>query len=105
MIKSIKDLEFGGKMYIILVYDIKQVDNFARVQRYVYKICKRYLVHVQNSVFEGEITVSNLIKLKEELKRYLRCDLDSCIIFKSRNKKWLDKEFVSTEMEDNIQFI
>ena len=68
MIKSIKDLEFGGKMYIILVYDIKQVDNFARVQRYVYKICKRYLVHVQNSVFEGEITVSNLIKLKEELR-------------------------------------
>ena len=101
MIKSIKDLEFGGKMYIILVYDIKQVDNFAKVQRYVYKICKRYLVHVQNSVFEGEITLSNLIKLKEELKRYLRCDLDSCIIF----KKWLDKEFVSNEIEDNIQFI
>ena len=105
MIKSIKDLEFGGKMYIILVYDIKQIDNFARVQRYVFKTCKRYLVHVQNSVFEGEITLANLTRLKEELKQYLRADLDSCIVFKSRNKRWLDKEFITNEVEDNIQFI
>ena len=105
MTKNIKDLEFGGRMYIILVYDIKQVNNYNKVQRNVFKICKRYLIHVQNSVFEGEITLANLTKLKEELKQYLRNDLDSCIIFKSRNKRWLDKEFLTNEIEDNIQFI
>ena len=48
-----KDLKYGGDMYIILVYDIKQVDDYAKVQRKVFQICKRYLYHVQNSVFEG----------------------------------------------------
>lgn len=92
-------------MYVILVYDIKQVGNFARVQRYVYKICKRYLIHIQNSVFEGELTLAQIMELEFQLKKYLRADEDSCLLFKSRNKRWLDKEFITREIVSNEQFI
>ena len=63
-----KDLKYGGNMYVILVYDISTDDNGARVSRNIFKICKKYLTHVQKSVFEGEITPVLLRKLYLELK-------------------------------------
>lgn len=92
-------------MYVIVVYDIKQVDNFSKVQRMVFKICKKYLYHVQNSVFEGTLTKYQIEKLKMELKTILRGDEDSCIIFKSRNERWLQKEIITNQKEENEQFI
>jgi len=92
-------------MYIILIYDIKQKDDFAKVQRKVYQISKKYLFHVQNSVFEGELSESQIMKLKLELKQYLRRKEDSCIMFKSRNERWLQKEFITEPMEEDRQFI
>ena len=56
-------------MYIILMYDIKQIDDYNKVQRKVYQICKKYLYHVQNSVFEGELSEAQIIKLKIELRQ------------------------------------
>lgn len=92
-------------MYVIVVYDIKQVDNFAKVQRKVFKICKKYLYHVQNSVFEGALTKYQIEKLELELKAVLRGDDDSCIIFKSRNERWIQKEILTNQREENEQFI
>lgn len=92
-------------MYIILVYDIKQVDDFQRVQRRAFKECKKYLYHVQNSVFEGEISQSQMYELKSKLELIFRSDLDSCIIFKSNNKRWLTKEYVTAQIDENPQFI
>lgn len=80
-------------MYVILVYDISGDENGQKILGKVFKICKKYLVHIQNSVFEGEITNSQLMNLNVELNKYTRKDLDSVIIFKSRNEKWLSKEF------------
>lgn len=80
-------------MYIILVYDICLDNNGARVLRNVFKICKKYLTHIQNSTFEGEINESSLKKLKYELDKWIRKDQDSVLVFKSRNEKWLNKEF------------
>ena len=81
-------------MYVILVYDINLEEREGqRVLRNVFKTCKKYLIHIQNSVFEGELLESQAIKLKAELDRYIREDKDSVILFKSRNQRWLDKEF------------
>lgn len=80
-------------MYVILVYDIKMDDDGPRVLRRVFKICKRYLSHVQKSVFEGELTAAKLAALKRELKKWIREDKDSLIVFHSLNKRWLKKEF------------
>jgi len=82
-------------MYVILVYDINLEEREGqRVLRNVFKTCKKYLIHIQNSVFEGELLESQAIKLKAELDKYIREDKDSVILFKSRNQRWLDKEFL-----------
>ena len=86
-------------MYIILVYDIKVDEKGQKILNKVFKVCKRYLCHIQNSVFEGELSEGQIVKLKCEIDRLIRKDFDSVIIFKSRNKKWLQKEFWG--LEDN----
>lgn len=70
----------------------------ARVSRNVFKICKKYLTHVQKSVFEGELTKAQLAKLKSELNKWVRSDEDTIIIFKNNNKKWLKKEFLGMDL-------
>ena len=80
-------------MYIVLVYDVSQEENGARRWSRIFKICKKYLTHIQNSVFEGELSKGQLAQLQKELKEYFDKELDSVIIFKSRQEKWLDKEF------------
>lgn len=92
-------------MYVVLVYDISLNNNGAWVLNKVFKICKKYLIHVQNSVFEGEISESQLLKLEYELKKYIRKDLDSVILFKSRNERWLKKEFWGLQIETGSPFI
>ena len=47
--------------YIFLFYDVGE----KRVNK-VFKVCKKYLTHHQNSVFRGEITPSKIISLKRE---------------------------------------
>ena len=69
-------------MYVVLVYDISLEDKGAKRWRSVFKICKKYLSHIQNSVFEGEISKPHIDK-----------NLDSVIVFKSRQEKWLEKDF------------
>lgn len=82
-------------MYVVLVYDINlEEKDGPKVLRKVFKICKKYLVHIQNSVFEGELLESQLVKLKKELDKCIRKNKDSVILFKSRNQKWLEKEFL-----------
>ena len=82
-------------MYIILVYDINLENKEGqKVLRKVFKTCKKYLFHIQNSVFEGEISQAQLLKMKAELDEYIRNDKDSVIVFKSRNQRWLEKEFL-----------
>ncbi|MCI8411450.1 MAG: CRISPR-associated endonuclease Cas2 [Clostridia bacterium] len=88
-------------MYVILVYDINLEEKEGqKVLRNVYKICKKYLVHIQNSVFEGELLESQMLKLETELNRYIRDDKDSVIVFKSRSQRWLDKKFLGMIEDD-----
>ena len=80
-------------MYVVLVYDVSQEENGARRWSRIFKICKKYLTHIQNSVFEGELSKAQFAQLQKELNEYINKELDSVIIFKSRQEKWLDKEF------------
>lgn len=80
-------------MYVVLVYDISQEKNGAKRWSKVFKISKKYLSHIQNSVFEGEISKVQLTKMQNELKPHIDKNLDSVIVFKSRQEKWLEKDF------------
>lgn len=83
------------------MYDINLEEKEGqKVLRNVFKICKKYLVHIQNSVFEGELLDSQMLKLRKELNGYIRNDKDSVIVFKSRSQRWLDKEFLGMIEDD-----
>ena len=57
--------------YAIVFYDVGE----KRVAK-VFKICKQYLVHYQNSVFRGHITPANYLELKGKLKKVIEIDYD-----------------------------
>lgn len=92
-------------MYVILVYDIKSDDYGQKILNRTFKTCKKYLCHIQNSVFEGELSESQIVKLKYELKDIIRENIDSVILFKSRNEKWLKKEMWGKEDDKTSNFI
>ncbi len=86
-------------MYYILVYDVKE----KRVQK-VHKFLKRYLNWVQNSVFEGELTKGQFEALKIALKKLLKTEEDSVIIYKLGSLKYTEREIVGVEknLTDNL---
>ncbi len=92
-------------MYVILVYDIKTDQGGQKVLNKTFKICKRYLTHIQNSVFEGELSESQLLKLKMELASIIRNDRDSLIVFKNRNEKWIPKEMWGVQEDKMSNFL
>lgn len=93
-------------MYVLLVYDINiQEKSGQKVLRKTFKACKKYLHHIQNSVFEGELTKSQLEELRIELAEYIRKDVDSVIVFKSRVDRWLEKDFWAKEDDLTTNFL
>lgn len=86
-------------MFVILYYDA----NEKRVSKFL-KICKKYLIWVQNSVFEGEISKANLEKLKLELKKKAK-DNDSVIIYEFENLKYSNREVIGIDKKENIKFL
>jgi len=82
-------------MYVIIVYDVS-------VKRVV-KVCqflRQYLNWVQNSVFEGELTESELVKIKEVLKEIIDINEDSIIIYILHSNKVLQKEHIGIKKEE-----
>ena len=71
-------------MYVVLVYDVSKDENGRKRWSHIFKICKKYMSHIQNSVFEGELSKVQLIKMQNELKPYINSELDSVILFKRR---------------------
>ena len=54
------------------------------------KILRKYLFHIQKSVFEGTLTPKQFKTLKEELKN-VKGDSDSIIFYVSYNEKQIYK--------------
>ena len=85
-------------MFVIVVYDV----NVKRNKK-VLKICRKYLFHVQRSVFEGNITEAKLRRLKGELSRIISKEEDSIIIYRFETLKYSSKEVIGLyEAEDNF---
>ena len=56
------------------------------------KICRKYLIHVHKSVFEGMITDATLSRLKKELERVIDVEEDSICIYQMNSVKYTRKE-------------
>lgn len=85
-------------MFVIVTYDVAQ----KRVNKAM-KTCRKYLNHVQNSVFEGMITDGKLRQLKQELGKVIVPAQDSVCIYEIQNIKYTRKESIGViKCEDNI---
>lgn len=85
-------------MFVILTYDI----NIKRNNK-VRNLCRKYLQHVQKSVFEGYITEAKLKKLKSELYKECKVEEDSIIIYRFDSLKYSQREILGTyEQKDNF---
>lgn len=81
--KKKKDLHYN---YVFLFYDVSQ----KRVHK-VFKICKKYLNHWQNSVFRGAISNAQILKLENEIKEIIDEEQDFISIVKLVDFKYIDE--------------
>lgn len=79
-------------MFVVLVYDVNQ----KRVAK-VLKICRKYLMHVQKSVFEGRITDASLKRLKQELTDTVEPKEDAICIYCLESPKYTWKECIGIQ--------
>ncbi len=86
-------------MFYILMYDV----NEKRVAKAL-KVCRRYLTWVQNSVFEGELTLSQYEKLKIDLKKVLDYDYDSVIIYQLKEERYANREVLGVSKNEISSF-
>jgi CRISPR-associated protein Cas2 len=85
--------------YVIVVYDV-QADRTPKFLNYL----RRYLTHVQNSVFEGELTEGTL----EEVKSTLESMLDpgeSVMVYRMASEKYVDRFVYGDDPMDDQQFL
>ena len=85
--------------YVFLFYDVGE----KRVNK-VFKICKKYLNHHQNSVFRGEISPSKIIALKREIEKTIKKEEDFVTIIKMYNEESFEEETIGKDksLEENL---
>ncbi len=84
-------------MYLICVYDVKS----KHCSKFM-KVFRKYLFHVQESVFEGELTPKQYKNLQQEIGKIITDD-DQVIFYYSYNQKQILKKAIGkTEDKANI---
>ncbi len=84
-------------MYIICAYDV----NSKHCSKFM-KILRKYLFHVQESVFEGELTPKQYKKLNKELNAILTKDDHVIFYYAYNHKQILKKELGESENKTSI---
>ena len=73
-------------MLLVITYDVDTTTPAgAKRLRKVAKVCERYGMRVQNSVFEVLVDAAQLVTLKAELKRRIDMELDSVRFYRLGN--------------------
>ena len=73
-------------MLLVITYDVNTTDEAgAKRLRKVAKICERYGIRVQNSVFEVLVDTAQLAKLKHELEENIDLEKDSVRFYRLGN--------------------
>lgn len=68
-------------MFLVVVYDIPSDISGTIRRKKIHKICQKYGFHVQNSVFELDITYSDLLKVKHDIEKVLDIETDSVRLY------------------------
>jgi len=59
------------------MYDIGNQKRLIEVAH----ICEQYVTRIQKSIFEGELSKSQLFELRDKLKKIIKNDQDSIFIY------------------------
>jgi CRISPR-associated protein Cas2 len=86
-------------VYLLIVYDV----DVERVNK-VHKFLKLFLHWRQNSVFEGEVSISQFKKIKSGIKEIVNKDKDSILIYNLKDRKNFKLEVIGIE-KNPIEFI
>lgn len=85
--------------YVIVVYDV-QADRTRKFLKYL----RRYLTHVQNSVFEGELTEGTFEEVTSTLQSMLQAG-ESVIVYRMATEKNIDRLVFGDDPMDDQQFL
>lgn len=86
-------------MYVIVVYDME-----ADRTHLMLKLCRRYLIHVQNSVLEGEISEGDLSTLKGKIEDLLQAE-ESVIIYELSSDSLLNRAVYGEDPAEDNRFL
>jgi CRISPR-associated protein Cas2 len=74
-------------MYAIIVYDVS-VEKVSKVCQFL----RQHMNWIQNSVFEGEITESQLAKIEHKIKELINEEKDTVVVFTTPSKDRIEKK-------------
>jgi len=86
-------------VYAIIVYDV-QADRTPKFLKFL----RRYLTHVQNSVFEGELTEGTLVEIKETLQSMLE-EGESVMVYRMDSESYVERSVYGDDPMDDQQFL
>lgn len=86
-------------VYVIVVYDVA-----ANRTSLFLKLLRRYLNHVQNSVFEGEISKGTAEELDQRLSDLLSPG-ESVIVYQASSEAMVDRTVHGEDPRDDERFL
>ena len=86
-------------VYVVIVYDV-QADR----TRILLKFLRRYLTHVQNSVFEGQVTEGDLERIRNGIEERLEPS-ESTIVYELSSEKLLDRTVFGEDPTKDQRFL
>ncbi|ERJ06796.1 CRISPR-associated endoribonuclease Cas2 2 protein [Halorhabdus tiamatea SARL4B] len=86
-------------VYVVAVYDVE-----ADRTRLFLNFLRRYLTHVQNSVFEGEITDGDLEEVKGQLDSMLEPG-ESVIVYRMSSEQYVSRTVYGDDPTEDSQFL
>jgi CRISPR-associated protein Cas2 len=85
--------------YLIVVYDV-QADRTPKFLKYL----RQYLVHVQNSVFEGELTAGQAAEVESTLEEMLEPG-ESVMVYRMAGESYVERSVYGDDPMDDQQFL
>ncbi|SEL42533.1 CRISPR-associated endonuclease Cas2 [Haloferax larsenii] len=86
-------------VYLIVVYDMR-----ADRTRLMLNFLRKYLTHVQNSVFEGEVTEGDLETIRNHTESLLNPE-ESVIIYRVGAAQYVDRTVIGDDPIDDARFL
>lgn len=86
-------------VYVIAVYDV-EADRTSKFLKYL----RQHLTHVQNSVFEGEVTEGQLEEITGRLESMLK-DGESVMVYRMTSESYVNRTVFGDDPMEDQQFL